>query len=208
MMYVTVQVTPFAQNCSLVWCSETMKGAAVDPGGDLDRITRTAEAKGVTIEKILLTHGHIDHAGEAGILAKSLGVPIEGPHRDDKPWLDQMTDQARMFGVTFGKRFTPDRWLEDGDTVTFGTIVLSVLHCPGHSAGHVVFFEPSSRVALVGDVLFQGSIGRTDFPGGDHATLIRSIRERLLPLGDDVTFISGHGPNSTFGTERRSNPYL
>lgn len=208
MEFVTVPVTMFDQNCTLLWCPETMKGAVVDPGGDVDRIVGAAAKKGVTIERILITHGHLDHAGEAKALANRLEVPIEGPHVDDQFWLDQMPEQGRMWGVRTGHSFTPDRWLADGDTIGVGRLEFKVIHCPGHSPGHVVFFDSSSRTAMVGDVLFQGSIGRTDFPGGDHGALIRSIRERLLPLGDDVTFIPGHGPGSTFGEERRSNPFL
>jgi len=200
-------VTPFAQNSSLVWCTETMKGAVVDPGGDLDRILDGVEANGVTLEKILVTHGHIDHAGATADLAERCGLPIEGPHPDESFWIDQMATQGAMFGLE-GRAFTPDRWLRDGDRVTVGNLTFEVYHCPGHTPGHVVFFNREARVALVGDVLFRGSIGRTDFPRGDYASLIRSIREKLWPLGDDVTFVPGHGPLSTFGEERRSNPFV
>lgn len=203
-----VPVTPFQQNCSVVWCKRTRRAAVVDPGGDLDRILEAAETLGVTIEKILITHGHIDHAGGTAQLARELNVPIEGPHREDLFWIEGMADQGRMFGFPGGEIFEPNRWLEDGDTVTVGEQVLQVLHTPGHTPGHVVFFHPESQVAMVGDVLFAGSIGRTDFPRGDHPTLVRSIREKLLPLGDDVSFIPGHGPTSTFGRERKSNPYV
>lgn len=203
-----VPVTPFQQNCSIVWCQQTRRAAVVDPGGDLDHILAAAEQLGVTIEKILITHGHIDHAGGTAQLARELNVPIEGPQRDDLFWIEGMADQGRMFGFAGGETFEPDRWLEDGDTVTVGEQVLQVIHTPGHTPGHVVFFHPESQVAIVGDVLFAGSIGRTDFPRGDHPTLIRSIREKLFPLGDDVSFIPGHGPTSTFGHERKSNPYV
>jgi hydroxyacylglutathione hydrolase len=203
-----VPVTPFEQNCSIVWCETTKRAAVVDPGGDLDRILAAAEKLGVTIEKILITHGHIDHAGGTARLARELGVPIEGPHPEDRFWIDGMPDQSRMFGLPNGEAFTPDRWLADGDTVTVGEQVLQVIHAPGHTPGHVVFFHPGSRLALVGDVLFAGSIGRTDFPRGDHATLISSIRNKLFPLGDDVRFVPGHGPMSTFGRERANNPYV
>jgi len=203
-----VPVTPFQQNCSIVWCQQTRRAAVVDPGGDLDRILAAAEQLGVTIEKILITHGHIDHAGGTAQLARELNVPIEGPQRDDLFWIEGMADQSRMFGFAGGEAFEPDRWLEDGDTVTVGEQVLQVIHTPGHTPGHVVFFHPESQVAIVGDVLFAGSIGRTDFPRGDHATLIRSIREKLFPLGDEVSFIPGHGPTSTFGRERKSNPHV
>ena len=203
-----VPVTPFEQNCSIVWCETTKKAAVVDPGGDLDRILAAAEKLGVTIEKILITHGHIDHAGGTAKLARELGVPIEGPHPEDRFWIDGMPDQSRMFGLPNGETFTPDRWLADGDTVTLGEQAFQVIHAPGHTPGHVVFFHPGARLALVGDVLFAGSIGRTDFPRGDHATLISSIRNKLFPLGDDVRFVPGHGPMSTFGRERASNPYV
>ncbi len=185
-----------------------MKGAAVDPGGDVGAILKRADEKSVELEKILVTHGHVDHAGGVAELAEKCGLPIEGPHPDDLFWIDGMPQQAVMFGLPEARAFTPNRWLEDGDTVSVGKTSFQVLHCPGHTPGHVVFFEESSRLALVGDVLFRGSIGRTDFPKGDHATLIRSIRENLWPLGDDVTFIPGHGPNSNFGEERRSNPFV
>ncbi|MBF0093139.1 MAG: MBL fold metallo-hydrolase [Alphaproteobacteria bacterium] len=203
-----IPVTAFQQNCSLLWCPETMRGVVVDPGGDVDDIMAEVEERGVTLERILITHGHIDHIGGAGELAQRTGVPIEGPHVGDADWIRELAQQGRMFGVRPGRTFTPDRWLEAGEVVRFGTVEMQVLHCPGHSPGHVAFFCAGENLALVGDVLFQGSIGRTDFPGGDYETLIRSIREQLLPLGDDVTFIPGHGPASTFGAERRTNPFL
>jgi len=203
-----VPVTPFQQNCSLLWCSDTRRAAVVDPGGDIDRIEAAVADAGVEVEKILLTHGHIDHAGATAELARKLGVPIEGPQEEERFWIDAMADQGRMFGFEKGESFTPDRWLVDGDTVTVGDIVLEVLHCPGHTPGHVVFFDPGAKLAIVGDVLFAGSIGRTDFPRGDHAALVGAIRGKLWPLGDDVRFIPGHGPMSTFGAERRSNPYV
>ncbi len=203
-----IPVTPFEQNCSLLCCLETGKAAVVDPGGDLDRIVQAAEQAKVEIEKILLTHGHVDHAGGAGALAQRLHIPIEGPQREDRFWLDLLATRGAQFGLAEAGPCTPDRWLEQGDTVTFGHIQLEVRHCPGHTPGHVIFFHPPSRLAIVGDVLFQGSIGRTDLPRGDYATLIRSIREQLWPLGEDVQFIPGHGPVSTFGAERRSNPFV
>jgi hydroxyacylglutathione hydrolase len=205
---VVVPVTPFVQNCSVIWCDRTGKGAVIDPGGDLDRILGQVEEHGVTLEKILLTHAHIDHAGATAELARRFSLPIEGPHRDDRFWIDQLPQQAAMFGVAASEGFEPTRWLEQGDTVSVGEVTLEVLHCPGHTPGHVVFFEPDSRLAFVGDVLFQGSIGRTDFPRGDYATLIRSIRENLFTLGDDVRFVPGHGPMSTFGQERKTNPFV
>ncbi len=203
-----VPVTPFEQNCSLLWCDATNRAAVVDPGGDLDRILAAARRQGVTIERILLTHGHIDHAGGTAKLARELGVPVEGPQQEDRFWIQGMPQQSRMFGFPDVEAFEPDRWLADGDTVAVGDETLEVIHAPGHTPGHVVFFHRGARLALVGDVLFAGSIGRTDFPKGDHATLIRSIREKLFPLGDDVTFVPGHGPMSTFGEERAGNPYV
>ncbi|XHT87028.1 MBL fold metallo-hydrolase [Marinobacter sp. LM1] len=208
MKYKIVPVTPFEQNCTLLWCTETHKAAVVDPGGDLDRILAAAEDEGVILEKILLTHAHIDHAGGTAELAKSAGLPIEGPHKDDNFWIQGLAMQAQMFGFPAPEVFTPNRWLEDGDTVTVGNETLEVLHTPGHTPGHVVFFHRESKLAQVGDVLFNGSIGRTDFPKGDYNTLIHSIREKLFPLGDDVSFICGHGPMSTFGQERATNPFV
>ena len=203
-----VPVTPFEQNCSIVWCGKTRRAAVVDPGGDLDRIRAAIASLGVTVEKILLTHGHIDHAGATAALARELGVPIEGPQEEDRFWIAGMPQQSRMFGFPDVEAFEPDRWLHDGDRVTVGEETLQVIHTPGHTPGHVVYFHPAARLAIVGDVLFAGSIGRTDFPKGDHATLVRSIREKLFPLGDDVTFFPGHGPTSTFGEERAGNPYV
>ena len=208
MQYRVIPVTPFQQNCSLLWCEETKKAAVVDPGGDIERILAAVAKSGVEVEKILLTHGHIDHAGGTAELRRRLGVPVEGPQREERFWIDQLPQQSVMFGFQGVEAFTPDRWLEQGDTVAFGNVELEVLHCPGHTPGHVVFFHRASRLAVVGDVLFQGSIGRTDFPRGDHEVLLRSIRERLFPLGDDVTFIPGHGPLSTFGEERQTNPFV
>lgn len=208
MEYTIVPVTPFQQNATVLWCPETRHAAIVDPGGDLPQILAAIESRALVPEKILITHGHIDHAGGAAELAGRLGVPIEGPQIDDKFWIDGMPGQSRMFGFPEVLAFTPDRWLAHGDRVTVGRLELEVIHCPGHSPGHVCFYHAPSRLALVGDVLFQGSIGRTDFPKGDYATLIASIKERLLPLGDDVEFIPGHGPMSDFGEERRYNPFL
>ncbi len=202
-----IPVTAFQQNCTLLWCTATMRGAFVDPGGDLPRLEAAAAQNGVTIEKILVTHGHIDHCGSAGVLAEKLGVPIEGPHEDDRFWIARLADDGRNYGIP-GQPFEPDRWLIHGDQVTLGDLVLDVLHCPGHTPGHVVFHHPSSRLALVGDVLFQGSIGRTDFPRGNHGDLIHAITTRLWPLGDDTAFIPGHGPMSTFAHERAGNPFV
>jgi glyoxylase-like metal-dependent hydrolase (beta-lactamase superfamily II) len=206
--YSILPVTEFQQNCALLWCDETSRGAVVDPGGDVARILHEVERQGVTVEKILLTHGHIDHAAGAPELAKALDAPIEGPQREDAFWLDSLPEQSAHFGLPPASAFEPDRWLEHGDRVAFGRIELQVSHCPGHTPGHVVFFDPVARLALVGDVLFRGSIGRSDFPRGDHAQLLRSIRDRLWPLGDEVRFIPGHGPMSTFGEERRNNPFV
>jgi len=205
---VIVPVTPFQQNCSIVWCTATLRGAVVDPGGEIDRLLAAAAEHGVTLEKILVTHGHLDHAGATEALRARLGVPVEGPQRADKFWIDQLADQGARYGMPWCRPFEPDRWLEDGDSVTLGAQTLSVIHCPGHTPGHVVFFHAGARLALVGDVLFAGSIGRTDFPRGDHAALIRSITTKLWPLGDDVAFVPGHGPMSSFGDERRSNPFV
>lgn len=184
-----------------------MLGAFVDPGGDLARLKDAAAAAGVTVEKILLTHAHIDHAGSAGILAQELGVPIEGPHRADIFWINRLAEDGGKYGIP-GHPFTPDRWLDDGDTVKVGDLVLDVRHCPGHTPGHVVFHHPQSRLALVGDVLFKGSIGRTDFPLGNHRQLLDAITGRLWPMGDETAFVPGHGPMSTFGHERATNPFV
>jgi hydroxyacylglutathione hydrolase len=203
-----VPVTPFQQNCSVLWDPATMRGAVVDPGGDLDAVLGVVDKEGITLEKILLTHAHVDHAGATAELKRRRGLPIEGPHQGDRFWIERLAEQGRAFGIASEGSFEPDRWLNDGDTVTVGTLELAVRHCPGHTPGHVTFFHAPSRFAIVGDVLFQGSIGRTDFPGGDYATLIRSIRGNLFPLGDDVRFLPGHGPLSTFGAERRANPFV
>ncbi len=208
LQFKIIPVTKFQQNCTLFWCDETQKAAVVDPGGDLDIILAAISEEGLTLEKVLLTHAHIDHAGATKLLAEHFNVPIEGPHKEDQFWIDLMPKQKEMFGFSKGDIFKPDRWLDQGDTVTFGNLELEVYFCPGHTPGHVVFFHRESRLAQVGDVIFKGSIGRTDFPRGDHATLICSIRENLFPLGNDIRFIPGHGPMSTFGDERRNNPYV
>ncbi|MAD47239.1 MAG: hypothetical protein CMI02_08810 [Oceanospirillaceae bacterium] len=203
-----VPVTAFAQNCSILMCNDTHKAAIVDPGGDLGRIRQQLEAMNATPEKILLTHAHIDHAGGTAELAKTLSLPIEGPHKGDLFWIQGLAQQSAMFGFPPVETFTPDRWLNDGDTVTVGNVTLDVIHCPGHTPGHVVFYDRAEQLAIVGDVIFQGSIGRTDFPQGNHEELIASIRDKLFPLGDDISFIPGHGPQSTFGQERRTNPFV
>lgn len=208
MQYRIIPVTPFEQNCTLWWCEETREATVIDPGGDLPRILGEIERQRLTPTRILLTHGHVDHAGCAGELSTRLAIPIEGPHRDDAFLLQGITQQGMLFGLPPVEPFTPDRWLDQGDRVALGRLQLEVLHCPGHTPGHLVFFEPQSRLAQVGDVLFQGSIGRTDFPRGDYEQLIDSIRTRLWPLGNEVRFIPGHGPMSSFGEERRSNPFV
>ena len=208
LQYQTVPVTAFEQNCSIVWCDETMDGAVIDPGGDLPRITAAAARLGVALKAIWLTHAHIDHAGGTAVLARELGLPIIGPHTGDQFWIDELAEQSRMFRFPQSEPFTPTRWLQDGDTVSIGKCTLNVRHCPGHTPGHVVFHSPEAQRAFVGDVLFAGSIGRTDFPQGNHADLIRSITERLWPMGNDTVFIPGHGPESTFGRERQTNPFV
>ena len=202
-----IPVTPLQQNCTLLWCTETMRGAFVDPGGDLPRLKAAAAQAGVTIEKILLTHGHIDHCGSAGILAEELGVLIEGPHEADRYWIDKLAEDGAKYGIA-GRPFEPSRWLVDGDQVTVGNLTFDVRHCPGHTPGHVVFHNSKSKLALVGDVLFRGSVGRWDFPHGDQQQLIGSITKRLWPMGDDTSFVPGHGPMSTFGYERQTNPFV
>jgi glyoxylase-like metal-dependent hydrolase (beta-lactamase superfamily II) len=206
--YHTVPVTPFQQNCSIVWCDDTKRAAIIDPGGDLPQLRAEVQRLGVALEQIWLTHAHIDHAGAAARLAREQGLPIIGPHEGDQFWIDALPQQGAMFGFPPSERFTPTRWLHDGDTVSLGHCTLQVRHCPGHTPGHVVFFSPEARRAFVGDVLFAGSIGRTDFPGGNHQALIDAITQRLWPMGDDVIFIPGHGPESSFGQERRTNPFV
>ena len=206
--YLTVPVTAFQQNCSIVWCDETLDAAVIDPGGDLDLLLAQIEKRGLHLTQILQTHAHIDHAGATGELAQTLDLPIIGPHPADQFWIDGLPQQSQMFGFPPAKAFTPTRWLHDGDTVQVGHSTLNVRHCPGHTPGHVVFHAAEIQRAFVGDVLFAGSIGRTDFPQGDQDTLIRSITQRLWPMGDDTVFIPGHGPESSFGRERRSNPYV
>jgi glyoxylase-like metal-dependent hydrolase (beta-lactamase superfamily II) len=202
-----IPVTPFAQNCSVVWCTETNVAAVIDPGGDLDKVTNVIRDKGLELDKILITHAHLDHAGGTAELARFTGVPIIGPHRDDQFWIDLLPEQCRQFGFD-GDSFTPDQWLNHGDHVVLGNLTFDVVHCPGHTPGHVVFVEKTQQFAAVGDVIFQGSIGRTDFPKSNPQALLDSIRQRLLPLGDDIRFIPGHGPMSTFGQERQTNPFV
>jgi len=208
MKAIIIPVTPLQQNCAVIWCTATSAGAVVDPGGDIPRIREAIAQSGARMEKVLITHGHVDHAAAAADLAEELGVPIEGPHREDLFLIEAMAEHGARYGISPARPFTPARWLAEGDTVTLGALSLLVLHCPGHTPGHVVFFHAESRIALVGDVLFQGSIGRTDFPRGNHADLVRSIRTKLFPLGDDVGFLPGHGGMSTFGRERATNPFV
>lgn len=209
LQYQIVPVTPFAQNCSIVWCDDTMQGIVVDPGGDVQQLKALIDELGIEIKQLVLTHGHLDHVGGTEPLAALLGgAEVIGPHKDDDFWLKGLEGQSKMFGFPLTEAFEPDQWLQEGDTVSFGHQTLSVIHTPGHTPGHVILFSEEARLAFVGDVLFNGSIGRTDFPQGDFNTLIASIKNKLWPLGNDVTFIPGHGPNSTFGHERASNPFV
>ena len=215
MKIAVIPVTPLQQNCCLIWDEESKRGAVVDPGGDVDRLMEEITRLGVTVEKILLTHGHVDHAAGAAELQTRLragrieeDLPIEGPDRRDQFLLENLAAQAAKFGIADARNVTPDRWLVEGDTVSIAETAFEVLHCPGHTPGHIVFVNRAGRFAVVGDVLFRGSVGRTDFPYGDHAALITAIREKLLPLGDDIAFLCGHGPGSTLGRERRANMFL
>jgi hydroxyacylglutathione hydrolase len=203
-----IPVTPFQQNCILLWCETDQRAVVVDPGGDLAKIRQAIAQAEVTVERIWLTHGHIDHAGGAAELKQELGVPVEGPHRADLFLLEHLAETGRAFGLAGARNITPDRWLDQGDQVSVGEIIFDVVHCPGHSPGSVALFNAQQRFAIVGDVLFRGSVGRSDIPGGNHQTLIHSIKHKLLPLGDDVSFICGHGPMSTIGNERATNPFL
>ncbi|QKQ28348.1 MBL fold metallo-hydrolase [Candidatus Reidiella endopervernicosa] len=208
MRYHSIPVTSFQQNCSLLWCDQSNKAALIDPGGEATRLLEAVGQAGVTLEGILLTHGHLDHVGAASEISALTGNAITGPHIGDEPLLNALQQQAEMFGLPSTEPFTPDRWLKDGEVVNVGSEPLQVIHAPGHSPGHVVFYHEPSQTAFVGDVLFRGSIGRSDLPGGDQHALIQSIQSRLFPLGDDVTIVPGHGPRSTLGEERRSNPYV
>ena len=206
--YLTIPVTPFQQNCSLVWDDASKQAAVIDPGGDTERILAAVEKLGLKLEQIWITHAHVDHAAATADLAESLQLPIHGPHPEDQFWIDGLAQAAAMYQFPPAKPFTPTRWLHDGDTVSIGAHTLQVRHCPGHTPGHVVFYSPEIGRAFVGDVLFAGSIGRTDFPRGDYDTLIDSITQRLWPMGNETVFIPGHGPESTFGRERQTNPFV
>ncbi|MBX3659630.1 MAG: MBL fold metallo-hydrolase [Ramlibacter sp.] len=208
LQYFTLPVTAFQQNCSILWDDQTLQAAIVDPGGDLDRLLAEVARRALNLEQIWMTHAHIDHAGGTAELAQQLGIPIIGPHPGDQFWIDGLAEQGAMFGFPPSRPFKPTRWLHDGDTVTLAGHVLQVRHCPGHTPGHVVFYSPEIQRAFVGDVLFAGSIGRTDFPQGNHEQLIDSITTRLWPMGDETVFIPGHGPESSFGRERQTNPYV
>ncbi|WP_295209205.1 MBL fold metallo-hydrolase [uncultured Brevundimonas sp.] len=201
-------VTPLQQNCTTVWCTATKKAAVIDPGGSVDAVLGEVTRRGLTLDQIWITHGHLDHAGGAAEMQEKTGVQITGPQKADQFWIDRIVESGRIYGLPDARPFTPDRWLEDGDTVTLGETTWDVRHCPGHTPGHVIFFNRAARFAQVGDVLFKGSVGRTDFPMSDPPALIRSVIDKLWPLGDDVTFVPGHGPISTFGEERRTNPFV
>ncbi|AMG31735.1 MBL fold metallo-hydrolase [Grimontia hollisae] len=206
--YEIVPVTGFQQNCSIIWCDKTHEAALVDPGGDVSKLVAKVNDLGVKVTKVLLTHGHLDHVGGTEEVRLAYNVPVIGPEKQDAFWLQALPAQSEMFGFARTEAFDPDQWLEDGDEVTIGESTLTVIHTPGHTPGHIVLFSEEDRIAWVGDVLFNGSIGRTDFPKGDHATLISSIKDKLFPLGNDITFVPGHGPTSTFGIERQQNPYV
>jgi len=208
MKFQIIPVTPYQQNCTLLWCESSNKAAVVDPGGDLHLIEQAVKDAGVELEKIIVTHGHLDHVGGVAEMAAKHGLPIEGPHEEDSFWIDMLEQQAQMMNFPATSAFTPNRWLVQNDTVQVGDQTLEVRHCPGHTPGHVILFHAATQLAIVGDVLFQGSIGRTDFPRGDYDTLVNSIRQQLWPLGDEVRFIPGHGPMSTFGQERQTNAFV
>lgn len=208
LQYLIIPVTHYQQNCSLLWCDETQQAVVVDPGGNIDRIQKAIAERGLQLVNILLTHGHLDHVGGAVALSTATGIAIEGPHVDDNFWLNMLPQQAQMMGFSPAEAFLSTHYFEEGDSVSFGNITLQIFHCPGHTPGHIVFFEPQSKLAIVGDVLFRGSIGRSDFPRGNYDQLVNTIRTKLWPLGDDVQFIPGHGPMSTFGYERLHNAFV
>ncbi len=208
MRYQVIPVTHYQQNCSVIWDAESGVGAVVDPGGDTEKILAFCQTNKIQLQKILLTHGHMDHVGGTAKIADAINIPIIGPHIADKYWIDALEQQSAMMGFPVAKGFEPDQWLHDGDRINVANFHLDVLHCPGHTPGHVVLYNAPAKIAFVGDVLFKGSIGRTDFPGGNHQQLLDSINLKLWPLGDDITFVPGHGPLSTFGQEKRSNPFV
>lgn len=208
LQYLIIPVTHYQQNCTLLWCDQTLEAAVVDPGGDLPRILAEVEKRKLRLTQVLLTHGHLDHVGATAALAQQLAIPVIGPQREDMFWIGMLAQQAQMMGFAPVADFVPDRFLDEGDQVQVGQSTLAVFHCPGHTPGHIVFFSREANLAQVGDVLFHGSIGRSDFPRGNHQQLVASIREKLFPLGDEVRFIPGHGPMSSFGEERRSNPFV
>lgn len=208
MQYRTISVTAFAQNCSLIWCEGSLQGALVDPGGDPEVIKQVVTQQGVQVCQVLLTHGHLDHVGAAAQLAAFYGVPVVGPQRDDGFLLQGLPQQSQMFGFPYCAPLAPDRWLDEGDEIQLGQVRLQVLHCPGHTPGHIVFYDEAGQLLVSGDVIFRGGVGRTDFPGGSHQQLMHSIKYKLLPLGDEVSFLPGHGMASTLGQERMSNPFL
>ncbi|WAS99689.1 MBL fold metallo-hydrolase [Rouxiella chamberiensis] len=208
MKYHIIPVTAFGQNCSVIYCAKTRQAAIVDPGGEAEKIQREVSALGVQVTQVLLTHGHLDHVGAAAEIAAFYQVPVIGPHKEDQFLLDGLPEQSRMFGLDFCAAFTPDQWLAEGDVVQVGEETFSVLECPGHTPGHIVFINDAARFAVSGDVIFRGGVGRSDFPRGNHEDLIASIKNKLLPLGDDIVFLPGHGPMSTLGEEKHSNPFL
>lgn len=208
MQYQIIPVTAFQQNCSIIWCDKTNEAAFVDPGGEVELLKKAVEKLGVTITKILLTHGHLDHVGGAAQLAEYYQVPILGPDSEDQFLFDHLPEQSMQFGLPYCAAFLPDEWLTEGQQITLGEEILDIVHCPGHTPGHLVFINQAAKLALVGDVLFNGGIGRTDFPRGNYQDLIHAIKEKLLPLGDDIAFVPGHGPMSTFGYERHHNPFI
>lgn len=208
LQYQIIPVTSYQQNCSIVWCDETMKGVVIDPGGDVQLLKQAIDALKVDVVKLVLTHGHLDHVGGTEALAEMTNAPVIGPHKEDNFWLQGLPNQSQMFGFPHTDAFEPTTWLNEGDVVTFGNQTLNVLHTPGHTPGHVVLFNQEAKMAFVGDVLFKGGVGRSDFPRGDHDTLITSIKTKLWPLGNDIKFVPGHGPESTFGHERQTNPFV
>lgn len=208
MKYISIPVTPFEQNCSIAWCDATKESVFIDPGGDADELIRACDSRGLKPVAIYLTHGHLDHVGGTTELVDHYQIPVWGPHKDDAYWLEALHKQAQMFGLPECQQFVPDHWLDNGDQLVFGKQEMEVVHTPGHTPGHLVLFHRESAVVFSGDLLFRGSIGRSDFPGGDHQQLIDSIKNRLFPLGDDVRVVPGHGPETTIGEEKRTNPFV